>query len=98
MSARPGGCRKLANHAPAIIHIGAPKTGSTAIQNFLYDHEDDLEQLGIHYPRHGVKRGGGHVGFRQSLNNSSLKKQEGVENRESFHRILHQDSCTLLSS
>ncbi len=34
------------------IHIGSPKTGSTAIQNFCAANEDCLRKRGICYPRH----------------------------------------------
>lgn len=42
-----------------LIHIGAPKTGSTAIQRFLTDATAVLGQRGIHYPDVGL-RGFGH--------------------------------------
>ena len=32
-----------------ILHIGTPKTGTTAIQRFLYDNEPTLTNLGVHY-------------------------------------------------
>jgi len=35
-----------------IIHIGPPKTGTSAIQKWLKDHTDDLKQYGVHYPEH----------------------------------------------
>jgi hypothetical protein len=33
-----------------IVHVGMPKTGTTAIQNFLYDNNEKLKQLGYCYP------------------------------------------------
>lgn len=42
-----------------IIHIGAPKTGSTAIQRFLSEHRAALAGLGVHYPDVSL-RGHGH--------------------------------------
>ncbi|WP_372398645.1 hypothetical protein ABMY26_18505 [Azospirillum sp. HJ39] len=42
-----------------IIHIGAPKTGSTAIQRFLHENRDRLETLGVLYPDVSL-RGYGH--------------------------------------
>lgn len=35
-----------------IIHIGPPKTGTSAIQKWLKDHTDDLKQCGVYYPEH----------------------------------------------
>ena len=32
------------------LHIGTPKSGTTAIQNFLYDNRDKLAECGIEYP------------------------------------------------
>lgn len=42
-----------------VIHIGAPKTGSTAIQRFLQENRDRLSALGILYPDVSL-RGYGH--------------------------------------
>ena len=32
------------------VHIGAPKTGSTYVQNMLFDNAERLERIGIHLP------------------------------------------------
>jgi hypothetical protein len=42
-----------------ILHIGAPKTGSTAIQRFLFDNREGLLARGVHYPDVSL-RGFGH--------------------------------------
>jgi hypothetical protein len=42
-----------------ILHIGAPKTGSTAIQRFIFDNRDQLKSQGILYPDVSL-RGYGH--------------------------------------
>lgn len=42
-----------------IIHIGAPKTGSTALQKFLFDSRLELEKEGLLYPDVSL-RGFGH--------------------------------------
>lgn len=34
-----------------ILHIGTPKTGTTAIQRFLIENESLLQQNGYSYPR-----------------------------------------------
>lgn len=33
-----------------ILHIGTPKTGTTAIQKFLYDNQTLLKEKGFFYP------------------------------------------------
>ena len=46
-----------------LLHIGLAKTGTTALQNFLYEHRDELESRGIYYPTHqamGQLRGMNH--------------------------------------
>lgn len=45
-----------------IVHIGAPKTGSTAIQRLLHDNRDALLERGILYPNVSL-RGFGHHDF-----------------------------------
>lgn len=41
-----------------IVHVGAPKTGTTAIQNELFGSRDSLfDQHGILYPKAGIKVG-----------------------------------------
>ncbi|WP_341963561.1 hypothetical protein [Pseudomonas sp. RC10] len=42
-----------------ILHIGAPKTGSTAIQRFIFDNREQLKSQGILYPDVSL-RGYGH--------------------------------------
>lgn len=42
-----------------IVHIGAPKTGSTAIQRFLFEHRTRLPHHGVQYPDVNL-RGYGH--------------------------------------
>lgn len=41
-----------------ILHIGPPKTGSSAIQKFLLDNVSLLKQKGIYYPQHSVDKNG----------------------------------------
>ncbi len=37
-----------------IVHVGPPKTGSSAIQHYLLRNSEKLEQLGIWYPAHAA--------------------------------------------
>ncbi len=48
------------------LHIGLPKTGTTAIQKFLFDHRRWLEQGGILYPRAGCA-GNAHYALTDAL-------------------------------
>ena len=41
-----------------IIHIGAPKTGSSALQKFLLENRKVLEDEGYFYPIHGLDKNG----------------------------------------
>lgn len=43
---------KLTGKYDAVIHIGAPGTGSAAIQKFLFDNHSRLNDLGFYYPVH----------------------------------------------
>jgi hypothetical protein len=47
-----------------VLHIGAPKTGTSAIQAYLSAHREQLAEAGYRYPPHPVDEnniGGGHV-------------------------------------
>lgn len=53
--------------ADVILHIGAPKTGSSAIQNYFHLNSREIEQYGFYYPEHsldenGVSGGHGEIG------------------------------------
>lgn len=50
-----------------ILYIGSPKTGSTALQDFLWKNEDALAGAGIVQPHRDVAPGRGQDGFRKSL-------------------------------
>jgi hypothetical protein len=44
-----------------IIHIGAPKTGTTAIQQYLFKNREYLAQQGVLYPLGGLLKVGHHI-------------------------------------
>lgn len=58
-------CQKKisSNKYDIVIHIGAPKTGSSALQSFLLDNRNSLIDFGYYYPEHGLDKNrvsGGH--------------------------------------
>ena len=64
------------------LHIGTPKTGTTALQNFLPANEEVLEQHGICYPDFGFRYTGlgvhrnGHI--KMSLVTEFLKRKKQI--------------------
>lgn len=59
-----------------VIHIGAPKTGSSAIQFLLNSNRLKLQGMGFYYPKHGVDGNsisGGHSIFSKMLIDDDLK-------------------------
>ena len=40
----------LAEHRRVILHVGAPKTGTSFVQDILFTHRDELRELGLLYP------------------------------------------------
>lgn len=68
------------------LHIGTPKTGTTALQNFLPANEEVLEQHGICYPDFGFRYAGlgvhrnGHFlvtcNYKYEFGNRVLEKEE----------------------
>jgi len=58
-----------------VLHIGAPKTGTSAIQAYLSAHREQLAEAGYHYPLHPVdenKIGGGHAQIGSRLLNGRV--------------------------
>ena len=41
-----------------IIHVGPPKTGTSALQYFLLKNHDELKKVGYYYPKHGKDENG----------------------------------------
>jgi hypothetical protein len=49
---------KLSKNYDLIIHIGAPKAGSSAIQKYLLENRSKLLEVGFYYPEHGLDENG----------------------------------------
>lgn len=81
-----------------IIHIGAPKTASTLIQNVLNDERDALASVGVNVPDLGWDRERGHYGFRTSLNRAVNGDPYHEALRKDFRRILSDPQETQLIS
>lgn len=49
------------------LHVGAPKTGTTYLQDRLAANHDSLAEHGVHFPRGPLGRDPGHTHFRAAL-------------------------------
>ncbi|RUR29985.1 hypothetical protein [Vreelandella nanhaiensis] len=68
--------RTLADCYDVVLHIGAPKTGSSAIQRFCSLNKKSLESLGFYYPDHPLDKNGvsgGHTQVAGALINGNVK-------------------------
>jgi len=60
-----------------VLHIGAPKTGSSAIQRFCLNNREQLLRAGYFYPKHSMDRNGvsgGHSLVGNLLRENKLRK------------------------
>lgn len=83
-----------------VVHIGAPKSGSSAIQRFCVSHRDKLLELGYYYPEHtldvnGVS--GGHTQLAGALLNKKYEQADSTLQRW-LTEAREQDACLLLSA
>jgi hypothetical protein len=65
-------------HYDVVFHIGAPKTGASAIQKFLLENRQALKSLGFYYPEHALDENGvsgGHTGFGLKIKKENCPKQ-----------------------
>lgn len=75
-----------------IIHFGPPKTGTSAIQNWLLEHRELLIKYGIYYPKHtldinGVSSGNASRLFstpKSKIKDARAKKPELVEEARKY--------------
>jgi hypothetical protein len=82
-----------------IFHVGAPKTGSSAIQKFCLEHREKLKQAQIYYPQHGLDENnisGGHSTLGQALIDNRLEEAECI--LKNYVAVAKKNNCTLLLS
>lgn len=87
------------NLPQVIIHIGSPKTGSSAIQKYMLENRKELLNLGIYYPEHGLDENGisgGHSNIGRRLIEGDINNAKNL-----FNEYLEQakrKKCTLFLS
>ncbi|QDG36259.1 hypothetical protein FJN13_16225 [Alteromonas mediterranea] len=82
-----------------IFHIGAPKTGSTAIQKFCLDNRETLREHGFHYPEHALDKNGisgGHSALGLALIESRLDDAANI--LSDYVKEAKDNNCVLLLS
>ena len=82
-----------------IIHIGSPKTGSSAIQKYLLENRTSLLKLGIYYPKHGLDENGisgGHSNIGRKLIENDIESAQDLFNQ--YVEQAKRKNCTLLLS
>jgi hypothetical protein len=82
-----------------VLHIGAPKTGSSAIQKFLLENKKHLADNGFYYPEHGLDENGisgGHSVLGLSLVNGETQKSKEI--LQSYIADAKNNNMTLLLS
>ena len=83
-----------------ILHIGAPKCGTSAIQRFCVSHRDDLLSMGYYYPEHTLDRNGvsgGHTQVAGPLINGKHEQANTTFQRWLAEAKAHK-ACLLVSA
>jgi hypothetical protein len=81
------------------LHIGAPKTGSSAIQLFLNNNRARLLKSGFYYPKHNLdpnKVSGGHGELARYLETNQVAEAEAL--RDKWFAEAKESNCALLLS
>lgn len=79
-----------------VLHVGAPKTGSTSIQQFITSNRAGLEDAGIHAPEAGWVDGAGHTGFRRSF--EPTRAPQFAEVQSELTKTFNEQKNVLISS
>ncbi|MFD2632092.1 hypothetical protein [Idiomarina piscisalsi] len=82
-----------------VLHIGAPKTGTSAIQFFLNENRKRLQKHGFYYPEHNFDSNnvsGGHAEFGSMLQEGQL--EEAAQKLEQWLQEAQARGCQLLLS
>jgi len=90
----------LSENYDIIAHIGAPKTGTSAIQYFLLNNCKLLSKFGFFYPEHGVDTNnvsGGHTELGSHFLSDNRIEAENVFNRY-ISNAKNKKKCLLLSA
>ena len=67
-----------------VLHIGYPKTGTSAVQWFLHSNRDDLRRQGVYYPTIGQSEDHAHHGLALGLTTRSSDGSSADERRGLF--------------
>lgn len=70
------------------LHVGSPKAGSSALQNFMLDSRKSLEKLGYYYPKHSIDKNGvsgGHGQLGSALREGDNETAESLINEWLTH-------------
>jgi hypothetical protein len=76
-------------HLMLYLHIGMPKTGTTALQNFLCTHAPSISKLGVRYLEAGRRRDNGRTTI--SHNQIVFDLAKGGASQEEFRRDITQE-------
>lgn len=81
------------------LHIGSPKAGSSALQNFMLSARKSLEKHGFYYPEHGIDKNGisgGHGKLIEALKKQDTKSAE--ERLSEWIDYCHKNELSLILS
>ncbi len=90
---------KLSENYDVVIHIGAPKAGSSAIQKYLVENRSKLLEVGFYYPEHGLDENGiscGHSNLGKNLSDGDPATAAAIMQTHLNEAKKHH--CTLLIS